>query len=250
MRKLANSQRGQDIPAKPSAVRATKDRIPAWAEQALQGITFWIGHRRALYRHYPLLEGAINAELCNLINSNLGDGEYLHCEVKYRNIVASRKLDSQFNDERVDLLIASTPVSEQKRNSFNFDASAQIAIEVKRGKAQASEIDKDLNRLALLKEAKPELSTFLVIVSEKHLPSKYVGQVALSGSGMSKIRARAKEVPIGGTTCRYKVRRLCKAAASFKSARTTHYAVLIEVFSTQVKPTAKSEAKRAVKMTK
>ena len=41
---------------------------PVWVDRALQGVTHWMGHRRCLYRGYPLSEGA---EVCNLIYANL-----------------------------------------------------------------------------------------------------------------------------------------------------------------------------------
>jgi hypothetical protein len=47
------------------------DRPPKWAERALQGLAFWIGCRHSLYAHYPLSEGALVAEACNLIYANL-----------------------------------------------------------------------------------------------------------------------------------------------------------------------------------
>jgi len=47
------------------------EKRPIWAIRALQGVTFWIGHRRCLYKQYPLAEGALVAELCNLFVADL-----------------------------------------------------------------------------------------------------------------------------------------------------------------------------------
>lgn len=64
--------------------------MPPWAENVLQGIAYWIGHRRALYLHHYLTEGAIVAELANLMGAHLYDvdhgRQYLYCEIAYRNI--------------------------------------------------------------------------------------------------------------------------------------------------------------------
>lgn len=48
-----------------------KPKVPRWALKSLQGITYWIGHRRSLYDQYPLGESAFVAELCNLIYAHL-----------------------------------------------------------------------------------------------------------------------------------------------------------------------------------
>lgn len=46
-------------------------KTPRWARKLLQGITYWIGHRRSLYDQYPLGESAFAAEFCNLIYAQL-----------------------------------------------------------------------------------------------------------------------------------------------------------------------------------
>jgi hypothetical protein len=35
---------------------------PKWVDGAFQGVTYWMGHRRCLYRDYPLSEGALVTE--------------------------------------------------------------------------------------------------------------------------------------------------------------------------------------------
>lgn len=82
------------------------DQIPSWTDTVLHGLSYWIGHRRSYFGDYPLLEGAITAEMCNLINSKIdhsNDG-YLYCEVVYRHITGVIEPDHR----RVDLLIAKT----------------------------------------------------------------------------------------------------------------------------------------------
>ncbi len=46
-----------------------------------------MGHRRCLYRDYPLAEGALVAEVCNLIYANLPENLQLLCEVQYSSFV-------------------------------------------------------------------------------------------------------------------------------------------------------------------
>ena len=40
------------------------EKQPVWVDRALQGVTYWMGQRRCLYRDYPLSEGALVAEVC------------------------------------------------------------------------------------------------------------------------------------------------------------------------------------------
>jgi hypothetical protein len=56
--------------------RRGKKNMPPWAENVLQGIAYWIGHRRALYLHHYLTEGAIVAELANLMGAHLYDVDH------------------------------------------------------------------------------------------------------------------------------------------------------------------------------
>jgi hypothetical protein len=49
--------------------RDSLEDVPDWARQALQGVTYWMGHRRCFYRNHPLTEGALVAEICNLVQS-------------------------------------------------------------------------------------------------------------------------------------------------------------------------------------
>src|SRR5450759_1842594 len=51
--------------------RDSLEDVPDWARQALQGVTYWMGHRRCFYRNHPLTEGALVAEICNLVHANL-----------------------------------------------------------------------------------------------------------------------------------------------------------------------------------
>ena len=58
-----------------------------WLEHALQGLAFWIGHRHSLFNRYPLPEGALVAEACNLIEANIPPEIILLPECMYKNLV-------------------------------------------------------------------------------------------------------------------------------------------------------------------
>lgn len=180
--------------------------LPSWAEASMQGLVFWIGHRRAIFRGYLLLEAAIVAETCNLIYANLADDQSLLCEQHYLELAHNCGLESGC---RADLVVA------------NQD-NAEAVIEVKRGSATMGEIMGDLKRLAALKQVIPDVRALLFLVSENRRPAQFVGENGQVRRGRHQIE---------GTPAHYRVRRACKASASFERPNSAHYACVIEVFT-------------------
>jgi len=117
---------------------------PKWVERALQGVAYWMGHRRCLYRDYPLSEGALVAEVCNLIYANLPKDLQLLCEVQYSDFVKRDPLPKILQGKiRADLVIAEKPAPSDDKPAPKF------VIEVKRASASKSQINADLFRLAV-----------------------------------------------------------------------------------------------------
>jgi hypothetical protein len=194
---------------------------PNWAEQALQGLAFWIGHRHALYRHYPLSEGALVAETCNLIHAHLGDGESLLCEEQYKRLLPTRVLPAGIGSKsRADLVVIDGISAKDAKAKATLAEVAVAVVEVKRYSAPKAQIDYDLQRLAMLKLAVPRIRAFLFVVSEAKRPARFV-----SPDG----RAILGETPIPNSNGHYRVRRACKATAAFSGKETAHYACIIEV---------------------
>jgi len=179
---------------------------------AMQGLTFWIGHRRALYNGYLLTEGALVAEACNLIYANLGDCETLLCEQLYRTLVDGWTLGQGC---RADLVVRA-----DSREAAGDGIVASI-IEVKRGSSSPSVINEDLKRLAATKDINPHVRAFLILVSESRRPKRFVDK---RGKG---IRG---EIQFGDNNFYCQVRRACKAALSFERKDSAHYACIVEVF--------------------
>ncbi len=199
------------------------DALPGWMSDVMQGICYWVGHRRAYYRHHGLVEGAIVGELANLISANIGRDDQLSCEVQYRDHMPfwTPRLDSNI---RLDLLV---------REKLARGKEKLIAIEVKRGTALESEVLNDILRLTQLKSCDPSISTFVLIVSEAKLP-KNSPWIAADEDGTSKITANPRTMTLMAGSkeqaCYVKVRRVCKALASLKP-KSGHTAILIEVLS-------------------
>lgn len=115
-------------------------KSPDWAKQALQGVTFWMGHRRCFYRRHPLTEGAMIAEICNLIHANLPHGLELTCEVLYAKLLPEKPTEKEKDQiltelARADLVVSAGPLDTDGVPKPKF------IIEVKRGSTPNSEID-------------------------------------------------------------------------------------------------------------
>lgn len=191
------------------------DSIPNWMNDVMQGMCYWIGHRRSYYRQHPLSEGALTAELCNLIASGI-DGT-LSCETPYRSLVKDLK-----SRERLDIFVNETA-----------NGGDITAIEVKRGSASKIDINKDIIRLAALKKANQNYKTFLMLISEDKLPQQ-LPWITEDQPGHSAIKANTKKIILHDENAEpyicLKVRRVCKAMGSTKPKQ-VHSAILVEVFN-------------------
>jgi hypothetical protein len=207
-----------------NAKQQNKNSLPRWIERTLQGLTFWIGHRHALYDDYPLPEGAVVAEACNLIQANLEPNKKLLCECTYGKLVSPGMSRKGFNkNARADLVIIDKGVRKKIHKSSNLAELAQIVIEVKRGSSSIKKAADDLRRLSVLKSMNPKVRAMLFVVSESKLPKEFVSE---KGYARRKIVIN-KEDKINALHC--SVRRVCKASSSFKGQVSAHYACAIEV---------------------
>lgn len=192
--------------------------LPDWVRPTLQGIAFWMGHRRCFYRSYPLTEGAMVAEVCNLLYANLNQDYVLECEVQISKLLETPQqpnADVTFQRARADLVIS------EKRDLLD-DAIPKFVIEVKRGSASKGQIDADLKRLATICAKKRSIRGFLFVISEASRPARFVTDEGVSVKGNQNIP---------GTEWFYRVRRVYKAAHAYKSKDTAQYACVLEVFT-------------------
>lgn len=192
---------------------------PAWLERALQGLTYWTGHRRCLYRNYPLAEAAFVAELCNLIHANLPDKFSLHCEEQYSEFIHSDDRPALLTEKsRADLVVYESV----KTRSGEIELHIKFIIEVKRASAPKAQIDADLKRLMAVRATFPDIKTYLVVVAEAHRPPRFV---SAAGASITK-RQR-----LNGFDGYFKVRRTLKAAHAYTRVERAQYACLVEAFA-------------------
>jgi hypothetical protein len=194
---------------------------PRFLERALQGLAFWIGHRHSLFRSYPLPEGAIVAEACNLIQANLSDSLVLQPECQYKRLVPPGVQVIGVGDlARADLVIFSDAAKPTLRQG-DVSPHVHFVIEVKRGSASKAAIDDDLRRLHSFLCATPtNARVFLIVVSESKAPNRFVSE------GKSRLGTHQIHSCAG---C-FHVRRTVKAAASFSNKSSAHYVCLLEIF--------------------
>ena len=190
---------------------------PHWLRRALLGTCYWMGHRRALYRDYPLGESAMVAELCNLLFANLPSDRKLICEVQYSQLIDIPEEDSEFTEKsRVDLCICG-PIINKKADPLE---RVEYVLEVKRGSASTGAVNDDLRRLLEFKRARPKIRAFLLLVSEGRRPTRFVSEASF---------AIKKNLPIPDTNGFCRTRAVLKAVPAVKSLDTAHYGCAIEV---------------------
>jgi hypothetical protein len=208
-------------------VKSTTEAWPSWVQKALQGVTYWIGHRRCLYRNYPLSEGALVAEVCNIIHAHLPDQFDLQCEVQYSKLIKRDERPTQLTERaRVDLVVA------EKRGE---ESIPKFIIEVKRASALRTQIDADLRRLAAVRQARPDVRTFLFLISEAHRPKRFVDEEGKSILGRHEI-LKSKGY--------FRVRRTWKAAYAFTKRERAQYACLIEIYPPFVPTSSLTRSRR------
>lgn len=198
---------------------------PEFLERALQGLAFWVGHRRAYYHSYPLTEAALVAEACNLIQANLGTNQILRPEVMYQRLADISDTDIG-NLARADLVILDSQSPDPYKEFVG--QAVQFVFEFKRASTSQLLINEDLKRLYNFKKVcMNEARAFLIIAAESELPDRFVDR----NRGTSRLNAH-KIAETGGV---YHVRRTVKAASSFERKESAHYICIVEIFSEPLK---------------
>ena len=197
------------------------EAIPSWLITALQGLTYWVGYKRALYRGYPLSEGALVTELRALIHANLPDELFLKCEVTYAKLVKDANRPTPIAGRtRADFVIASLPEGSNSDHARRY--KPEYVVEIKRSEASDRLIDHDLARLAAFLSYRKEARAFLIILSEAHRNDRFVTEDGKTDIGKH---------PVPGLPGTYAIRRTVKAASAYKNKDSANYATIVEVFS-------------------
>jgi hypothetical protein len=194
--------------------------FPLAVSNMMQGLAFWIGHRHSMFSGHKLPEAALVVEASNLVNARL-DGKFLMFnEIEYSKLTKVNCSKILTKHSRADMVIALKPKEKKSEEIFDFKKNSIFIIEFKR--AGSRHINHDLQRLAEIKRFNKDIRPFLIVVAESTKPKDYVGD---------DYKAKPGEFPIANSKFRFRVRRVCKAAASFseKQRKSIHYVCALEV---------------------
>lgn len=140
-------------------------QVPQYWSPVLQALAHWIAYKKQYYHGHLLSEGAIVAELTQLLSAKIDTNFKIQCERMYKDFVRS------LNDQtRVDIVIGDK-LKVTTKGKLKVDGLTDI-IEVKRYEGQFSKIEDDFEKLAVLKDACSEARLFQVIVGQHILPDK------------------------------------------------------------------------------
>ena len=193
--------------------------VPRWLNQTLQTLAFWVAYQNEVYRHHHLPEGAIVAEFTRLIDANIASDMAVIREPLYRDLLPEG-VEKWERASRADLAI-------KKRSSELTPSFCETLIEVKRATTAFNVINEDLVELTRFRAAHPQVRAFLVVVAQASLPSRWVGP---NGVATPETESLSVTLETGEMLeVRYRVRRVAKAAASFKSINKATYCCLVEV---------------------
>lgn len=204
------------------AERVTKPRLPAppdWLTTPMQALAFWVGYQHCVYRHHSLPEGAIVAEFTRLVDAEIGPQRIVVREPMYRDLLAT--VGAGWHDgSRCDLGVRGKPAGK-------LQAPVEAVVEVKRASASDAMIDGDLLALHQLKQADPSIRAFLLLVAQASQPRRWVSHLGTANPDVESFTV----VESGGheQEVSVRVRRVTKAANSFRSISAATYCCLLEV---------------------
>jgi hypothetical protein len=192
---------------------------PAWLTSPMQALAFWVGFQHCVYRHHLLPEGAIVAEFTRLVDAEIGLQRIVVREPMYRDLLAP--VGANWHDNsRCDLAIRGKGAGKQQ-------GPVEAVVEVKRASAPDSVIDSDLVALHQLKRADPSIRAFLLLVAQANWPRRWVSHLGTAnpdGESFKVVDSGGREQEVNA-----RVRRVTKAAHSFRSIYTASYSCLVEV---------------------
>lgn len=193
-------------------------------EEVLQGLAyrmanlmgFCAGCHRFYGRGCPWFEGAIKAELGRLRYSHTNSGmSQTPRAVGYHQSLMESLPGADLGRKLLEFFIAPEPmVGVAKKNAVSclFEG---IAIDVKRRCLPPAEINKRRMRRSRLERGEPRRRGFSLRVGQGVLPKQCAWFVESANGLRAYLRSFSLELDAAHGAVRFKVRRVCKASASF-----------------------------------
>ena len=148
----------------------------------LQAMAHWVAYKKQYFNGHLLLEGAIIAELTQLLSAKLDFPLRLKCEMMYREI-----FDQITDQTRTDLVIG-------KNENDKFIIKEVIEVkryEVNKKVDNFDKIQEDMEKLYLLSKIANCPRLFLVVIGQHKLPSKLFGEL----KGMKRSNVYEGQLP-------------------------------------------------------
>lgn len=134
---------------------------------SLQALAYWVAYKQQYYANSLLPEGAIVAELTQLLSSNIDSGLRVECEKMYKEIDYTIK-----DGGRADIIIGAKGKLKDKKGSKISKDELHEVIEVKRYEGSFNRLVNDMEKLSVLNINGTDVRKYLVVIGQKKLPEK------------------------------------------------------------------------------
>lgn len=163
-------------------------KVPDYIINAMQGLAYWIGYKKRLYKYYSLSESAVVTEFCALLQAGLNENEYVLCERQYCNFFSKQRKD--YKRCRMDVTVAEFDDSEDRSFAKNVIGAqskqklgvlkkyAKVVFEVKLLNSPDGLKKEDFSRLKSIKDENPDIITYSLLISEDKIPKKFVNEIS------------------------------------------------------------------------
>ncbi len=182
--------------------------VPIYYGSVLQAITHWVAYKQEYFRNHLLPEGAIVAELTQLLSAKLPSGYQVYCETPYK------EMDENITkDIRADITVY---------EHVGAHLELRDVIEVKRYDAAShfTQVIKDSKKLSVLRVNNPNVRLFQIAVGQKKAPGELL---------TDKLCALPGYIDTGNADMKLKARICKKAYRTKRESKSGTFAVLLEV---------------------
>lgn len=191
--------------------------IPKYWNEILQGLSYWIAYKKQYFKDHLLTEGAIVAELTQLLSAKIESNMRIECERMYKEI------NPQIIDQsRVDILIGKKTNDKYKNGKIKKLMPNELLeiIEVKRYEGDWKKVEVDFEKLFKLKKNLPNTRLFQIVVGQEKLPDKIFN---------SKHNLMRRSIYNGNVELKTLPRLSKKAFSTKKESEKGVYSILIEI---------------------
>ena len=148
-----------------------KSLIEIYWGPALQGLVYWIAYKQQYFDGHLLPEGAIVAELSQLLSVHIPNDKKVECERLYKDLNPSLQ-----KNIRADIIIADKPPKDSEYSTLIKKIPASFwtdIIEVKRYEQTYKNIESDSQKLIQLYTDTNSRNLYQVIVGQGELPEEF-----------------------------------------------------------------------------